>query len=62
MFLTIAISDEKLAKRHTQIDAKGAKAWKPLTRNRQVTPALRFYAKMTTSADKGAVRDLTLLD
>ena len=60
--LKIAISDEKLAKRRTQMEAKGAKAWKPLTRDRQVTPALKFYAKMTTSADKGAVRDLSLLD
>ena len=60
--LKIAISDEKLAERRTQVEAKGTKAWKPLTRDRQVTPALRFYAKMTTSADKGAVRDLSLLD
>ena len=60
--LKIAISDEKLAERRTQMEAKGTKAWKPLTRDRQVTPALRFYAKMTTSADKGAVRDLSLLD
>ncbi|MFB3141228.1 MAG: dihydroxy-acid dehydratase [Acidobacteriota bacterium] len=60
--LKIAISDEELAKRRTQMEAKGAKAWKPLTRDRHVTPALKFYAKMTTSADKGAVRDLSLLD
>jgi dihydroxy-acid dehydratase len=60
--LTIAITDEELAKRRTTMEAKGAKAWKPLTRDRQVTPALKFYAKMTTSADKGAVRDLSLLD
>ncbi len=60
--LKIAITDEKLAKRRTQMEAKGTKAWKPLTRDRQVTPALKFYAKMTTSADKGAVRDLSLLD
>ena len=60
--MKIAISDEKLAERRTQMEAKGAKAWKPLTRDRQVTPALKFYAKMTTSADKGAVRDLSLLD
>ena len=41
---------------------KGSAAWKPADRDRQVTPALKFYAKMTTSADKGAVRDLSLLD
>ncbi len=60
--LKIAITDEELAKRRTQMEAKGVKAWKPLSRDRQVTAALKFYAKMTTSADKGAVRDLSLLD
>ncbi len=45
------------------MDAKGSAGWKPLeSRPRKVSPALQFYAKMVTSADKGAVRDLSLLD
>jgi len=37
--------------------------WRPATpRPRKVSPALKVYAKMVTSADKGAVRDLSLLD
>ena len=43
------------------MEAKGPKAWQPVSRNRTVTPALKFYAQMTTSADKGAVRNLALL-
>ena len=45
------------------MEAKGDRAWQPLEeRPRNVTPALKVYAKMVTSADKGAVRDLSLLD
>jgi dihydroxy-acid dehydratase len=39
--------------------AKGEKAWKPVDRERVVSAALQAYALMTTSADKGAVRDIT---
>jgi dihydroxy-acid dehydratase len=43
--------------------AMGGKTWQPASpRPRKVTPALKVYAKMVTSADKGAVRDLSLLD
>jgi dihydroxy-acid dehydratase len=42
--------------------AKGAAAWKPATRKRQVPAALRAYAALTTSADAGAVRDVSQLD
>ena len=59
--LALAISDEELAARHRKMEANG-KAWLPACRERSVTPALKFYAKMTTSADRGAVRDLELLD
>lgn len=44
-------------------DAQAAKGFKPAKdRPRKVSPALKFYAKTVTSADRGAVRDLTLLD
>ena len=60
--IRIAVSDEVLAKRRAAKEAKPSKAWQPANRNRVVSPALRFYAMMTTSADKGAVRNLELLD
>jgi dihydroxy-acid dehydratase len=45
------------------MDARGDKAWQPLEdRPRKVSAALKVYARMVTSADKGAVRDLSLLD
>ncbi|KDE40093.1 Dihydroxy-acid dehydratase [Nitrincola lacisaponensis] len=58
--INVLLSDEELAKRRAEQDALG---WKPaMERPRKVTAALKAYAKLVTSADKGAVRDLTLLD
>jgi dihydroxy-acid dehydratase len=59
--IQIDIDDDALAARRAAMEAKGAAAWKPVARDRKVSPALQFYAKLTTSADKGAVRDLDLL-
>jgi len=42
--------------------ARDRLAWKPVSRDRQVSAALRAYAAMTTSADKGAVRDVTQIE
>ena len=54
---------EALAARRAAMEAKGASAWQPAeARPRKVSAALKVYAKMVTSADKGAVRDLPLLD
>ena len=45
------------------MDASGEGAWQPQqVRPRKVSAALKVYAKMVTSADTGAVRDLSLLD
>jgi len=57
----LAISDEALAARRTAMEAKGAQAWKPANRQRVVSAALQAYALLTTSADTGAVRDITQL-
>ena len=55
--INIAISDEELAQRRATEDAKGADGWKP-KRDRVVSTALKAYARLTTSADRGGVRDL----
>ena len=61
--INVVLTDEELAARREAMEAKGDQAWQPLEeRPRKVTPALKVYAKMVTSADKGAVRDLSLLD
>ncbi|HEX8963264.1 MAG TPA: dihydroxy-acid dehydratase [Rhodocyclaceae bacterium] len=59
--IRLAVSDEELAKRRAAMEAKGGQAWKPAKRERQVSAALKVYASMATSADKGAVRDITKL-
>ena len=58
--INVLVSDDELAKRRAVQDQKGWKPAKP--RPRQVSAALKVYAKFATSADKGAVRDLSLLD
>jgi dihydroxy-acid dehydratase len=61
--INVKLTDDELASRRAAMDAKGDKAWQPIAdRPRKVSAALKVYAKMTTSADKGAVRDLSLLD
>jgi len=60
--INVAISDDELAARRVAMDAKGAAAWKPVSRDRYVSAALRAYAAMTTSASKGGVRDVSQLD
>ncbi|MEP0355099.1 MAG: dihydroxy-acid dehydratase [Paraglaciecola sp.] len=57
----IDISDADLQARREKMDAS-PKAWKPLTRERKVTLALKAYALLATSADKGGVRDASKLE
>ena len=53
------VDDATLAKRRKEMEQKGDKAWKPEeVRKRKVSKALRAYAAMTTSAAKGAVRQI----
>jgi dihydroxy-acid dehydratase len=58
----LAVSVEELQARREKMEAKGIHAWKPANRQRQVSPALRAYAAMTTSAAKGAVRDVSQVE
>ncbi|WP_019023239.1 MULTISPECIES: dihydroxy-acid dehydratase [unclassified Thioalkalivibrio] len=57
--IRIDVDDATLAARREAMEARGAKAWKPESRERPVTQALRAYALMTTSAAFGAVRDIS---
>jgi dihydroxy-acid dehydratase len=60
--INLKISDEALAERRTKMDAKGKNAWKPVQRERYVSPALRAYAAMSTSAAFGAVRNVEQIE
>jgi dihydroxy-acid dehydratase len=56
------VSDADLAARRAAMEAKGAAAWAPVKpRPRKVSVALQAYAAMTTSAARGAVRDVSQL-
>ncbi|MDK4205958.1 dihydroxy-acid dehydratase [Corynebacterium pseudodiphtheriticum] len=55
--LTLELADEEIARRRQEMENR-AQPWQPTERKRTVTKALRAYAKMATSADKGAVRQV----
>jgi dihydroxy-acid dehydratase len=57
----LAVSDEILARRREAMEARGDKAWEPVDRVRVVSQALQAYAALATSADRGAVRDISQL-
>jgi len=58
----LAVSDEELAARRAAMEAKGEAGWQPAApRPRKVSTALQAYAAMTTSAARGAVRDVSQL-
>ena len=60
--IALAVTDEEMARRRTEMESRGKLAWKPVSRERHVSVALRAYAAMTTSADKGAVRDVSQIE
>ena len=57
--IRVQASDEVLAQRRKAMEARGSAAWKPVARDRKVSQALQAYAAMTTSAARGAVRDVS---
>ena len=60
--INLAVTDEEIAHRREKMEARGKLAWKPKEmRPRRVSTALKAYAALTTSADKGAIRDLSQL-
>ncbi|WJV53720.1 dihydroxy-acid dehydratase [Prodigiosinella aquatilis] len=59
--IVLQVSDSELATRREAELARGDAAWTPKNRDRQVSFALRAYASLATSADKGAVRDKSKL-
>ncbi len=56
--VSLKISDDELARRRAEMDARGERAWKPVDRQRRVSVALQAYGLLVSSADRGAVRDL----
>jgi len=58
--ITLQVSDEELAERRAALEA--TTGYRPAARDRPVSAALRAYAAMVTSADRGAVRDVSKLE
>ncbi len=54
--INLLISDEEMTKRKAAEEAKGKDAYTPTGRNRVVSKALKAYASLVSSADKGAIR------
>ncbi|PSJ37861.1 dihydroxy-acid dehydratase [Zobellella taiwanensis] len=59
--IVLDVPEAELAARRAAMEARGEKAWRPENREREVSFALRAYASLATSADKGAVRDRSKL-
>ncbi|CAA7623699.1 dihydroxy-acid dehydratase [Magnetospirillum sp. UT-4] len=57
--IAVRVPEDELARRRAAMDAKG---WRPAGRDRPVSAALKAYAAMTTSAARGAVRDVSQLE
>lgn len=56
--INLLVSDEELNQRRKEEEARGAQAFTPKYRNREVSTALKLYAHFVSSADQGAVRQL----
>ncbi|MGC9341790.1 MAG: dihydroxy-acid dehydratase, partial [Bacteroidales bacterium] len=54
--INVMISDQEMQARREVEEENGELAWKPAKRDRKISKALKIYASMVTSADKGAVR------
>jgi dihydroxy-acid dehydratase len=59
--INVVLSDAQIADRRKAMNTRGAQAWTPVDRQRVVSAALQAYAAMTTSAARGAVRDVSQL-
>ncbi|MEJ8679075.1 dihydroxy-acid dehydratase [Plesiomonas shigelloides] len=60
--IVLEVDEATLAARAAAMQARGKLAWKPVDRQRPVSLALRAYASLATSADRGAVRDRSKLE
>jgi dihydroxy-acid dehydratase len=60
--MRLDLSDKVIAERRAAMEAKGKAAWKPATRQRKVSAALRAYAALTSNAARGAVRDVSQVE
>jgi dihydroxy-acid dehydratase len=56
--IRLDVADDVLTRRRAAMEARGERAWQPEKRDRHVSTALQAYAALTTSAARGAVREI----
>lgn len=56
--INVKLTDEEISDRLNKEEKKGTMAFKPKNRDRHISAALKAYAQMVTSANKGAVREI----
>ena len=56
--LNVKVDENELSRRRKEEESRGAEAFTPKHRNRKISKALKVYAKMVTSADTGAFREI----
>jgi dihydroxy-acid dehydratase len=54
--IELLVSDEELSLRKSKEEARGKEAYKPVSRVREISRALKAYAQNVSSADMGAIR------
>jgi len=59
--INLVVDETELTRRRAEMENRGQSAWHPAHRERFVSQALKAYAAMATSADRGAVRDISQL-
>lgn len=57
--ISVTLSEDEIDERRAAMESKGIRAYKPEHRNRQISTALKTYALLASSADKGGVRDIS---
>jgi dihydroxy-acid dehydratase len=57
--VNVVLPTGELERRKQKETARGNRAFTPVSRNRQISKALQAYARMVTSADKGAIREIS---
>ena len=60
--ISVTLDDEELAQRRSAMQSRGNRAFRPESRVREVSTALKTYAALASSADRGGVRDLSRLN
>lgn len=60
--IRMGVTDEELEERRKEMESRGTRAWQPVSRDREVSFALKAYAAMASSADQGGVRDKSKLE